>query len=37
MEMVDKWNRHKIVVSEDLIAFVDVPSSLKQFLHNSVS
>jgi hypothetical protein len=33
---VDKWNRHEIVVIEDMVAFVEVPFNLKQFFHNSV-
>jgi hypothetical protein len=34
--MADKWNRHERVVDEDIVAFVGVPSSLKQIFHNSV-
>jgi hypothetical protein len=33
MEMVDKWDRHEIVVKEDMVAFVEVPFNLKQFFH----
>jgi ribonucleotide reductase beta subunit family protein with ferritin-like domain len=36
MEMADKWNRHEIVVDEDMIAFVEVPSNQKQFFHDVV-
>jgi hypothetical protein len=36
MEMMGKWNRHEIVVDEDMVAFVEVPSNLKQFFHNGV-
>jgi hypothetical protein len=36
MEMVDKWNRHEIVVDEDMVAFVEVPSNLKQFFPDGV-
>jgi hypothetical protein len=35
--MADKWNRHEIVVDEDMVAFVEVPFSLKHFFHNGVS
>jgi hypothetical protein len=31
MDMADKWNKLEIVVDEDMIAFVEVPSNLKQF------
>jgi hypothetical protein len=39
MEMADKWNRHEIVVvvDENMVAFVEVPSSLEQFFHDGVS
>jgi hypothetical protein len=36
MEMANKWNRHEIVVEEDVVAFVEVPSNLKQFFHDGV-
>jgi hypothetical protein len=36
MEMVDKWNRHEIVVDEEMVAFVEVPSYLEQFFHDGV-
>jgi hypothetical protein len=29
--MADEWNRHEIVVDDDMVAFVEAPSSLKQF------
>jgi hypothetical protein len=31
MEMADKRNRHEITVDQDVVAFVEVPSNLKQF------
>jgi hypothetical protein len=31
MEMANKWNRHEMVVDEDMVAFVEIPSNLKQF------
>jgi hypothetical protein len=34
MEMAGKWNGHDIVVDEDTVAFVEVPSNLKQFFHD---
>jgi hypothetical protein len=36
MEVVDKWDRHEIVFDEDMVAFVEVPSSIKQFFHDGV-
>jgi hypothetical protein len=36
MEMADKWKRHEIVVDEDMVAFVEVPSNLMQFFHDGV-
>jgi hypothetical protein len=38
MEMADKWHRHEIlvVVDEDIVAFVEVPSNLKQFFYDGV-
>jgi hypothetical protein len=36
MEMVDKWKGQEIVVDEDMVAFVEVPSNLKQFFHDGV-
>jgi hypothetical protein len=33
--LADKWNRHEIVVNEDMVAFVEVPSN-KQFFHDGV-
>jgi hypothetical protein len=36
MEMVDKWNRHEIVVDEGMVALVEVPSNLKQFFPDGV-
>jgi hypothetical protein len=37
MEMADKWNRHETVTDEDTIAFVEVPSKIKQFFHDGAS
>jgi hypothetical protein len=34
MEMAGKRNRHEIVVDEGMVAFAEVPSNLKQFLHD---
>jgi hypothetical protein len=34
MEMADKWNRHEIAVNEDMVAFVEESSNLKQFFHS---
>jgi hypothetical protein len=31
MEMAGKWNRREIAVDKDMVAFVEVPSNLKQF------
>jgi hypothetical protein len=36
MKIVDKWNRHEIVVNEDMVVFVKVPCNLKQFFHDGV-
>jgi hypothetical protein len=36
MEMADKWNSHETAVDKDMVAFVEVPSNLKQFFHDSV-
>jgi hypothetical protein len=36
MEMADKWNGHEVVVDEDMLAFVEVPSNLSQFFHSGV-
>jgi hypothetical protein len=36
MEMADKWNRYEIVVDKGTVAFVQVPSNLKQFFHDGV-
>jgi hypothetical protein len=37
MEMADKWNTHETAVNEDMVAFVEVPSNLKQFNHDGVT
>jgi hypothetical protein len=34
--VADKWNRHVIVVNEDMVAFIEVPSNVKQFFHDSI-
>jgi hypothetical protein len=36
MEMADKLNRYEIVVEEEMVGFVEVPSNLKQFFHDGV-
>jgi hypothetical protein len=36
MEMVDRHDAHEIVVDEDMVAFAEVPSNLKQFFHDGV-
>jgi hypothetical protein len=30
MEMADKLNRYEIAVDKDMVAFIEVPSNLKQ-------
>jgi hypothetical protein len=36
MEMMDKWNRHEVVVDKVMVAFVEVPSNIKQSFHDGV-
>jgi hypothetical protein len=36
MDVGDKWNKYEIVVDEDVVDFVEVPSNHKQLFHNGV-